>query len=118
LAKKDSKGPAFIIPPGALGENITTSGVDLFNLSEGTKLHFGNQSGHAVVRITGLRNPKKRLDEWPKGLLERCTVKNKKGEVTGRRVGVMGVVEVDGYVRPGQVIYVEQPETQKALKNV
>jgi hypothetical protein len=36
--------------------------------------------------LTGVRNPRKRLAEWPKGLLEKCK----------RRVGVMGVVEREG----------------------
>jgi len=118
LAKKDSKGRAYVVSPGALGENITTEGIDLVGLSEGTRLHFGDGDEHAVVKITGLRNPKKRLDEWPKGLLDRCTMKNKKGEITGRNVGVMGMVEEDGYVQPGHRIYVEKPKVTKALGNV
>lgn len=88
------------------------------SLDEGTKLHFGDHEGHAVVKITGLRDPKKRLSEWPRGLLERCAVKDKKGRVVGRRVGVMGVVEADGYVQPGYVIYVEKPKRGRALSNV
>ncbi len=118
LAKKDSKGRAYVVSPGALGENITTEGIDLVGLSEGTRLHFGNGDDHAIVRITGLRNPKKRLDEWPKGLLDRCVMKNKKGEATGYKIGVMGMVEEDGYVQPGHRIYVEKPKMAKALGNV
>jgi len=118
LARKDSKGRAYIISPGALGENITTKGIDLVGLNEGTRLHFGDGDDHAIVRITGLRNPKKRLDEWPKGLLDRCAMKNKKGEITGRKIGVMGIVEEDGFVQPGHMVYVEKPKTAKALGNV
>lgn len=118
LSKPDSNGRAYKIPPGALGENITTQGIDLVNLSEGTKLHFGSHDGHAVIRVTGLRNPKKRLDEWPKGLLERCAIRNRKGEVVGRKVGVMAAVEQDGYVQEGYVVYVEKPKTHKSLGNV
>lgn len=118
LVKPDSKGRAYKISPGALGENITTRGIDLVGLGEGTKLHFGNHEGHAVVRVMGLRNPKKRLEQWPKGLLERCSIKNKKGEVVGRKVGVMAVVEQDGFVRDGYVIYVEKPKTHRTLDNV
>lgn len=118
LAKPSSKYPAFSLSAGALGENITTQGVDLVGLDEGTKLHFGDHEGHAIVRVTGLRDPKKRLGEWPQGLLERCAIKDKKGKVTGRKVGVMGVVEADGYVQPGYVIYVEKPKTRRPLSNV
>jgi hypothetical protein len=71
-----------------------------------------------VVRITGLRDPRKRLGEWPQGLLERCSLKDKKGKVVGKKVGVMGVVEEEGYVKPGYVIYVEPPKTFKMLGNV
>jgi len=117
LSKKDSKGRAYIISPGALGENITTQGVDLVGMSEGTKLHFGDHEGHAVIRITGLRNPKKRLDEWPKGLIDRCTVKSKKGEVKGGKIGVMAIVEAEGYVQPGYLIYIETPRSAKSLGN-
>ena len=92
--------------------------MDLVGLDEGTKLHFGDHEGHAIVRVTGLRDPKKRLGEWPQGLLERCAIKDKKGKVTGRKVGVMGVVEADGYVQPGYVIYVEKPKTRRPLSNV
>jgi MOSC domain-containing protein YiiM len=118
LSKPDKKGRAYDISPGTLGENITTEGVDLINLSEGTKLHFGDHEGHAVVRVTGLRNPRKRLNEWPKGLLERCAIKNKRGDVVGRKIGVMGAVEEEGFVREGYIIYVEKPKTHKTLGNV
>jgi hypothetical protein len=58
------------------------------------------------------------LAEWPEGLLERCAVRDGKGRVVGRKVGVMGVVECDGYVQPGYVIYVEQPKQKKPLRNL
>jgi MOSC domain-containing protein YiiM len=63
LKKPSSKYPSFQLAPGCLGENITTVGIDLVTLGEGTKLHFGEHEGHAVVRITGRREPRKRLDE-------------------------------------------------------
>ncbi len=66
----------------------------------------------------GLRDPKKRLDEWPAGLLDRCKLKDKKGRTVGRTVGVMGIVERDGYVSPGYSIYVEKPKHFQALGNV
>ena len=66
----------------------------------------------------GLRDPRKRLDEWPEGLLDRCKLKDKKGRTVGRTLGVMGVVECDGYVQSGYVVYVEQPKHFRALANV
>jgi len=78
---------------------------------------MGSHEGHAVVRLTGLRDPKKRLAEWPEGLLERCTAKDKKGRMV-RKVGVMGVVESEGYVQPGYAVYVENPTNFKSLGSV
>jgi len=49
--------------------------------------------------------------------LERCTKKGKDGKRV-KRVGVMGVVEREGYVQPGYVIYAEQPKTWRALRGV
>lgn len=118
LSNPDKKGRAYSVKPGALGENITTVGIDLCTLDEGAKLHFGRHEGHPVVRITGWRDPRKRLNEWPKGILERCTTKNKEGDVTGSKIGVMGIVEDSGYVQPGNVIYVEAPKVKRALKRV
>lgn len=86
----------YQLSPGSLGENITTSNIDLFSLSEGTRLHFGDHEGHAVVRISGLREPRKRLEEWPEGLLDRCSVLDKKGRVVGRKIGVYATVEKEG----------------------
>lgn len=71
-----------------------------------------------MVKITGLREPRKRLEEWPDGLLDRCKVKDNKGKTVGKAVGVMGVVESDGYVQPGYVISVEKPESSRELGNV
>src|SRR5438094_3388689 len=43
----------FTVAPGQLGENVTTSGVNLLALPVGTHLHLGSS---AIVRLTGLRN--------------------------------------------------------------
>jgi MOSC domain-containing protein YiiM len=47
-----------VVSSGALGENITTRGVDLLSLPTGACLKLGPD---AVVEITGLRNPASRL---------------------------------------------------------
>src|SRR5688500_4465219 len=46
-------GMGFDLSPGQMGENITTNGLPLLALSEGTVLRVG---GKALVQITGLRN--------------------------------------------------------------
>ena len=44
----------FAIAPGAIGENVTTRGIDLLGLPTGTRLRLGPA---AVIEIAGLRNP-------------------------------------------------------------
>lgn len=45
-------------------------------------------------------------------------MKDKKGRVVGRKVGVMGVVERGGLVEPGMEVIVERPEVEKKLGSV
>ena len=42
LEELQSRGHA--VGPGSIGENITTSGIDLLSLSQGTKLHIGHEA--------------------------------------------------------------------------
>src|ERR1044072_7939463 len=55
----------FDISPGGMGKNILTRGIDLLSLSTGTRLHIGP---HAVVEVTGLRNPCSQLNRYRPGL--------------------------------------------------
>ena len=56
----------FGVEPGAMGENVTTRGVDLLGLPTGTTLRLGPA---ATVRVTGLRYPCKQLDNLQPGLM-------------------------------------------------
>lgn len=95
----------FPVKPGELGENITTSGIDLLGLSEGTLLHIGDE---AVVEVTGLRNPCLQIDNFQRGLLKRVLHRDPDGNLL-RKAGVMSVVRVGGVVRPGDTIRAEAP---------
>jgi MOSC domain-containing protein YiiM len=95
----------FDVKPGELGENITTSNIDLLALSTGTRLHIG---ASAVVEITGLRNPCVQLDTFQKGLMAATLDKDAAGNLV-RKAGVMSVVLAGGDVRPGDIIKVERP---------
>jgi MOSC domain-containing protein YiiM len=97
----------FPIAPGALGENVTTSGIDLLDLPAGTLLHLGE---HAVVRITGLRNPCSQIEDFHEGLLAAVVSRDRDGHVR-RRTGVMAVVMSAGTVRTGDGVRVERPRT-------
>jgi MOSC domain-containing protein YiiM len=105
----------FEVQPGELGENITTSGLDVLALTTGTLLHIGED---AVIRVTGLRNPCVQIDRFRAGMLKACLAKDDQGEVV-YKAGIMAVVLKGGDVRPGDAINVELPEgAQEALKLV
>jgi MOSC domain-containing protein YiiM len=99
------RGKGFDVKPGDLGENVTTSGIDLLALPTGTRLHLGPT---AVVEVTGLRNPCVQLDTFQKGLMAATLDKDAAGNLI-RKAGIMSVVLSDGDVRPGDVVRVELP---------
>jgi MOSC domain-containing protein YiiM len=102
---EDAGAKGFPVPPGAMGENITTRGVDLLGLPVGTVLELG---AVAAVRLTGLRNPCVQIDDYQQGLLRQMLGRDERGEVV-RRAGVMSVVIRGGVVRAGDVIRVLEP---------
>jgi MOSC domain-containing protein YiiM len=95
----------FAVAPGQMGENITTSGLDLLGLATGTHLHLGKS---AVVEVTGLRNPCAQLDKIQRGLMAATLDRDARGNLV-RKAGIMGIVLVSGEVRPGDPIRVEPP---------
>ncbi len=105
----------FAVGAGAMGENITTRGVDLLRLPVGTRLHLGAE---AVVEITGLRNPCAQLDRLQPGLMAAVLDRDAAGNLI-RKAGVMGVVLAGGEVRPADPIgVVLPPEPHKPLEPV
>ncbi|MGX1885207.1 MOSC domain-containing protein [Streptomyces sp. NPDC055287] len=105
----------FTVGPGQLGENVTTSGVDLLGLPEGTLLHLGEE---AVVEVTGLRNPCLQIDAFQDGLLKRVVGRDEAGNIV-RKAGIMSVVRVGGVVRPGDRIEAVLPaEPHRPLERV
>jgi MOSC domain-containing protein YiiM len=93
------------VRPGDLGENVTTTGVDLLGLPVGTVLHLGDT---AAVELTGLRNPCFQIDDFQPGLLKQVLGRAADGSVV-RRSGVMAVVLSGGDVRPGDEVTVVLP---------
>ncbi|MEE1757497.1 MOSC domain-containing protein [Streptomyces sp. SP18CS02] len=96
----------FTVSPGDLGENITTSGIDLLALPTGTLLRLGAE---AVVEVTGLRNPCLQIDRFQDGLLKQVVGRDEAGGVV-RKAGIMGIVRNGGVVRPGDPIEAELPQ--------
>jgi MOSC domain-containing protein YiiM len=95
----------FTVVPGAMGENVTTWGIDLLALPRGTCLHLG---AGAVVEITGLRNPCKQIDDFQEGLLAAVLDRDAEGGLF-RKAGIMGIVIEGGEVRPGDAVRVVLP---------
>jgi MOSC domain-containing protein YiiM len=88
------------VGPAVMGENVTTRGIDLLALGAGTRLRLG---AHAIVEVTGLRNPCTQLDGIQDGLMAATLDRASDGSLI-RRAGVMGVVVAGGVVRPGDPI--------------
>lgn len=99
------KDAGFEVGPGDLGENITTSGIDLLALPVGTLLRLGDE---AVVEVTGLRNPCLQIDAFQEGLLRQVVCRADDGTIV-RKAGIMGVVTMGGVVRPGDAVEAELP---------
>ena len=71
---------------------------------------------HAVITITGMRHPCKKVDKFRPGLLKKCVVRGgEKNGIIGRKAGVMAVVTQTGTVKPGMRIIVESPLWFKEL---
>ena len=95
----------YSVDPGQMGENVTTRGIDLLGLATGTELHLGDE---AVVRVTGLRNPCRQIDDFEPGLLKAVLGRSEDG-VVERKGGVMGVVVRGGVVRASDPVRVVAP---------
>lgn len=102
---EELRARGFDVQPGEMGENVTTSGVDLLGLPTGARLRLGQD---AVVEITGLRNPCVQLDRFRPGLMSAVLDRDPDGGVV-RKAGVMAVVLTGGDVRVGDALSVELP---------
>jgi len=95
----------FTVTAGQLGENVTTTGIDLVSLPLGTLLHLGDD---AVVEITGLRSPCRLINQFKDGLMKACIGRADDGTII-RKAGIMGIVRSGGIVSPGSGIRIELP---------
>jgi MOSC domain-containing protein YiiM len=98
----------FDVSAGAMGENVTTRGIDLLALPQGTRLFIGDT---AEVEVTGLRNPCVQIDRFQKGLMKAVLDRDEHGNLV-RKSGIMGIVLTGGEIRPGDAIRVELPPGQ------
>lgn len=100
------RGGGFDLTPGAIGENITTRGIDLLALPQGTLLHIGPD---AIVGVTGLRDPCRQMNDFQPGLMAAVLDKDELGNVV-RKAGIMGTVLAGGDIKAGDAIRAELPQ--------
>lgn len=103
FAEVAAKG--FTLAPGDLGENITTTGIDLLALPRHAVLAIGEG---VRLEVTGLRNPCAQIEAFQAGLLAAVIEKAPDGTLV-RKSGIMSVVLEGGMVRAGDPIRVELP---------
>src|SRR3954451_648091 len=84
------RGLGIDLVPGAVGENFTTSGLDLQRLTKGSRLRVGG----CTIEITDVRVPCRSLRQWDDDLPEL---------IVGFSGWVAKVVE-DGEVRAGDSV--------------
>ncbi len=100
---------------GALGENVTTRGLDLLALGAGAVLRLGPR---ALVQVTGLRNPCAQIEHFRPGALAAVLDRDAAGNLV-RKAGVMAIVLEAGEVRAGDAIAIaEQPAVHQPLQPV
>jgi MOSC domain-containing protein YiiM len=93
------------IYPGTMGENITTRGIYLMALSQGTRLHLGKS---AVVQVTGFREPCSKLNRLRPGLMKASFKQDHQNRVVPN-AGIMAIVIRGGLVGFGDTIEIKLP---------
>jgi len=96
----------FDVSAGEMGENITTTGIDILHLPVNTILHIGE---NAQIQLTGFRNPCAQLDGIQKGLMKALLTVDNDGNLF-RKSGVFGIVLKGGIITVKNKILVELPE--------
>ena len=100
---EEIKGKGFPVYPGALGENLTVSGLDRRQLRAGQRL----RAGQAIIEITKLRQPCRHLDVYGTGI--QATVYDKQAAPGTGPWGLAGFycrVSQPGPIFPGDIIEV------------
>ena len=103
---EELRAKGFDISAGQMGENITTSGLELLGLPRFTRLQIGET---ALIEVTGLRNPCVQLDGLQPGLMQAVLGKDEQGNLI-RKAGIMAIVLQGGVIKTGDTITVHLPE--------
>jgi hypothetical protein len=97
----------FEVAAGDLGENITTTGLDLERMPLGTLIEFGHM---AMIELTGLRTPCVLIDRFQAGLKRQVLSSDETGPPF--KCGVLGVVRSGGPVAAGDAARVRLPSSR------
>ena len=75
--------------------------------------YFGE---HAIITVTGVRHPCKKVDKFQPGLKEKCVVRSEENnKIIKRKAGIMAVATRAGTVKPGMRIIAETTRGFKEL---
>ena len=96
----------FTVGAGDLGENITTTGLDLERMPLGTLIELGPV---AIIELTGLRTPCVLIDRFQAGLKQQVLSSAETGSPF--KCGVLGVVRAGGAVAAGDSARVRLPSS-------
>ncbi len=102
----EMKQHSYDLHPGDLGENITTSGIDLINLPLNSQINIGEE---VILEVKGLRDPCKQIEDFKSGLLKKMITKDADGNLF-RKTGIMTIVLGGGIVKPNDKIEVVLPK--------
>lgn len=97
-------GKGFAVKPGDFGHNILTAGIDFLNLPRESILKIGETR----LRVTGLRNPCKQLNDFASGLMS-AMLDHAADVSLIRKAGVMAVVERGATIKVGDPVFFELP---------
>ena len=95
----------YSVNPGELGENITTRGIDLIELTLRTLLKIGED---VSLEVTGLRDPCYQIDNFQKGLLSKVVYSDDEGNLI-LKAGIMTIVLEGGQIKPKDKIVIKLP---------
>ncbi|KYH01772.1 MOSC domain-containing protein [Bradyrhizobium sp. DOA1] len=100
----------FEVAAGDMGENITTTGLDLERMPLGTLIELGPT---AIVELTGLRTPCVLIDRFRSGLKRQVLSSGDTGPPF--KSGVLGVVRAGGMVAAGDIVRARLPSSFRPL---
>ncbi|MGY4348969.1 hypothetical protein ACVWXM_005436 [Bradyrhizobium sp. GM7.3] len=96
----------FEVATGDMGENITTTGLDLERMPLGTLIELGPK---AIVELTGLRTPCVLIDRFRGGLKRQVLSSAETGPPF--KSGVLGVVRAGGTAAAGDAARIRLPSS-------